>query len=271
MSVTGSGEHLECISSLKGDGPYHHGCLGFKFTVHWALVPYRIHDDGYVLTGWNSDEYTTLDAATIHELQAKGTLATPLPTYRIPIEWRVGRVVGFVFLSVLLIRIMQTIVRRRRLRAVRAATSPPTGVRLLAKRRDREIDDAIRPHLEDGETIEHQALAFDRAIRNIPDQVSSKTYLAALTDRRIVVATSKTGVFGMFKGERTVKSVRRDAITNVVSKDEVITIHAKGATVKLFVPLLRPGFSSENQQAFLVAVSHLFEHGELPGARIVKR
>jgi tetratricopeptide (TPR) repeat protein len=82
------------IKSSSGEELY----LGYKYSHHLFIVPYRMTDDGYVLgVVGNSRRYIALDAATIARLQAQRLLPSPLPPYSIsPIDYAMGHLLWIV-------------------------------------------------------------------------------------------------------------------------------------------------------------------------------
>ncbi len=68
------------IKGSNGEALY----LGYKYSHHVFIAPYRMTDDGYILgVVGDSRRYYKLDAATIARLQAQKLLPTPLPPYSI--------------------------------------------------------------------------------------------------------------------------------------------------------------------------------------------
>ncbi len=81
----GTSEYLEKIqdTAIKGDNGealY----LGYKYSHHFFIAPYRMTDDGYILgVVGEQRRYHALDAALIARLQAQKLLPTPLPPYNL--------------------------------------------------------------------------------------------------------------------------------------------------------------------------------------------
>jgi tetratricopeptide (TPR) repeat protein len=80
----GTQEHLREIQDVeikgaKGEALY----LGYKYSFHSFLLPYRLTDDGYVLGVRGEKTYFDLDDENIKSFQDSGQLPSPLPTYQL--------------------------------------------------------------------------------------------------------------------------------------------------------------------------------------------
>lgn len=93
----GKGERIKCLQPLnqmKEDTPDNGSIwrpvpkttdptmLCYKYSIQYFILGVAIHDDGYVLSsGDDYYNYYPLDEAKIRELQTKGVMPDPLPTY----------------------------------------------------------------------------------------------------------------------------------------------------------------------------------------------
>lgn len=61
--------------------------LARKITTHSFLLPFSIHDDGFVMgiSGKSTNYYPFPDVSTLKELQEEGLLPKPLPMWKLPI------------------------------------------------------------------------------------------------------------------------------------------------------------------------------------------
>lgn len=78
----GTSEHLRKIEDTDIKGPSGESLyLGYKYSHHAFIAPYRTTDDGYILGVAGQQRYYPLDAALIARLQAQNLLPSPLPPY----------------------------------------------------------------------------------------------------------------------------------------------------------------------------------------------
>src|SRR5262249_14996577 len=88
----GTGEHLVKLQDVDFKGPRSEVLyLGYKYSYHAFLLPYRVTDDGYVLGIQGQKSFFKLDEARIKSLQASGQLPSPLPPYELSLtEYAIG-------------------------------------------------------------------------------------------------------------------------------------------------------------------------------------
>ena len=80
----GTKEHLHKIQDLDLKGPNGEALyLGYKYSHHAFIAPYRTTDDGYILGVVGEQRYYPLNAALIERLQAQKRLPVPLPPYEL--------------------------------------------------------------------------------------------------------------------------------------------------------------------------------------------
>ena len=265
----GAEDHLDCLAypattvSLPADQfPGEQMCIGYRYTVHWAGIPYWISDEGYVLTTQRGKQYISLKPDAITELQGEGSLPAAMPPYAIPIGWRMGQIASYGLIAALIAAAAWRARGKRQLRKARGTAAITTTGPVLEKRGDREIAEAMRAHLEAGEHITHQALAWDRKPDSVGNSLRGQRHLVALTDRRLLLSTSKIGLFGGFRGKPHLRPIPRDHIVSVLPGDEDLTLHVRDTDVstwslRLIVPLAPGGFSRANQRAFLLDLPRL--------------
>src|SRR5690242_314312 len=81
---SGTQEHLHHIQDVEVTGPKgEHLYLGYKYSFHSFILPYRLTDDGYVLGVRGQHSYFRLDENNIKSMQARGQLPSPLPPYHL--------------------------------------------------------------------------------------------------------------------------------------------------------------------------------------------
>jgi len=260
----GSEDHLECLSIppnlREAYGPQHFNgavpCLGHKFTVKWAGLPYWVSDDGYVVTTASGKTYIALDAPLIAELQASNYLPATLPGYEVPIGWRLGGLSLWAILAIFMIFGAVKLLRTRRVRAARRGAA--TSELVIARAGDREIQKLFAPILAPDERITHQALAYDRKPDSVGASLSGKAHLIALTNHRLFISTTNIGLFGFGKGERVTTVTDRDGVSVVAAGDDQLYVERHNApALTLVVPLTNRRYTASNQIAFLADLPRL--------------
>ena len=120
----GKQENLKCIVDVpvrSRDGePL---CLGFKTSLYFVGGGVYMHDDGYVFRVKGAkDRYVPVSAQELAELQAAGSLPTPLPTYSVPLwDYAFGYSLWTILLGLAIFGAVKNALSKRR-RAVDAAT-----------------------------------------------------------------------------------------------------------------------------------------------------
>jgi tetratricopeptide (TPR) repeat protein len=115
----GTGEHLVSIQDVDIKGQNGEAVfLGYKYSLHFFLMPYSVSDDGYILgVKGAGNRYYPLDAARIAAYQARGQLPSPLPPYRLTaFEYVIGYSgwpVAFIFVVINLINARNNWRRKR--------------------------------------------------------------------------------------------------------------------------------------------------------------
>ncbi len=258
----GTDEHLECITALAKKpgmesievGGQKNVCIGYKFSVAWAGLPYRTTDDGYVLTVPDSQQYIPLDKAALEELQAHGLVSTPAPTYSIPTGYVVAQFSLWAVLALIVGVVGLRFWWRRRI-AKRRTSSVIATEPVLAKAKDRSLNGMLVPMLAADETISHQAYAYDADMSTAGVAMAATTfeYFVALTNKRLIWIKQKHGVLGIGKGDQTTGEIDRAIIVRVTAFEQALEFRRDDGPpmLVLYVPLAGTGYSSENQSAFL--------------------
>jgi tetratricopeptide (TPR) repeat protein len=98
----GTTEYLNKIQDTDIKGPNGETLyLGYKFSHHAFIAPYRATDDGYILGVVMQQRYYPLDAALIARLQAQKLLPSPLPTYSLSwLDYLIGSSLWFVLAGI---------------------------------------------------------------------------------------------------------------------------------------------------------------------------
>jgi hypothetical protein len=84
----GKGEQVEFVSDTTVSGPAGQKLfLGRKVTTSSFLLPYSVHDDGYVfgVVGDSKRYYPFPDASKVKDMQTEGLLPNPLPAWEMPL------------------------------------------------------------------------------------------------------------------------------------------------------------------------------------------
>lgn len=254
MGVYGTQDHLECLSypALPPDvAPFAHTCLGYRYSVDWAGVPYGLTDHGYVFTTNQGKQYVSLSEQEIETFQSAGILPKPLPPYEIPLGWRIGAYSAHALVTIIVLFAAFKLWQRRRLKRDLGSTEITTSGPTYARKGDRAISEAIREHLDPGELVSHQALAYDRKPDSIGSSIRGNRHFAALTNKRLILVSSKIGMFGWFQGKPWLTTIERPQIARVDADGEQLVVHRRdGTNEPLLVPLNVMSYS--NQRAFLL-------------------
>jgi tetratricopeptide (TPR) repeat protein len=115
----GTQEYLHKIQDVEVSGPKGEALyLGYKYSFHSFLLPYRMTDDGYILGVRGEKSYFRLDDANIKSMQARGQLPSPLPPYQLSmLDYAMGHglwIAGAVIIGLIPLSMLS---KRRRKRA----------------------------------------------------------------------------------------------------------------------------------------------------------
>lgn len=133
------------FKDLDGEPLY----LGFKYSYHSFVAPYRVTDDGYIIGVVGQNRYYPLSANLINELQGKGQLPKPLPTYQLsPQTYAYGHIVWIILAGFLASVFAAT---RGHARTRRALPFANEGIAL-----------------ERAGNFEHALAAYDKALKRAP-------------------------------------------------------------------------------------------------------
>jgi tetratricopeptide (TPR) repeat protein len=116
----GTQEYLRQIQDVEVKGPKGEALyLGYKYSFHSFILPYRMTDDGYVLGIRGEQSYFRLDEGNIKSMQARGQLPTPLPPYQLSaIDYAMGHGAWIALAVIIGLIPLSMISKRRRKRAV---------------------------------------------------------------------------------------------------------------------------------------------------------
>jgi hypothetical protein len=154
--------------------------------------------------------------------------------------------------------------QRRALRIARRTASDGAADRSLARSGDREIDRAMRAHLANGEKIAYQAIGYGKvrswalgAARTVAE-IRKPRHLIAVTDCRLLVLTTRLGLFGAYRGTPIFQAVELEHIPRIDARNEVLRFtFQEGPPLEIEVPFYVAGYSLANQRAFLIHVPRL--------------
>ena len=116
----GTQEYLRQIQDVEVQGPKGEALyLGYKYSFHSFVLPYRMTDDGYILGIRGEQRYYRLDEGTIKSMQARGQLPTPLPTYQLSVvDYAMGHGAWIALVVIIGLIPLSMLSSRRRKRAV---------------------------------------------------------------------------------------------------------------------------------------------------------
>src|SRR5262249_24951221 len=102
------------VRGSKGEPLY----LGYKYSFHSFILPYRVTDDGYILGVRGEQRYYRLTDANIKSMQANGQLPSPLPPYQIStIDYVMGHAAWIALVVVIGLIPLSMLTKKRRKRA----------------------------------------------------------------------------------------------------------------------------------------------------------
>ncbi len=269
MSVVGSQDHLECLMQLPAGaaaqfapivgGPL---CLGYRYTVEWAGVPYWVADHGYVVTNAVGVSYYPVDAALLGRLKTMEGMPAMVPSYAVPTKWKALAIGSWgVALLVVAVVVWQAL-QRRKVRKLRTHEGLSTTGPVATYMGDRKLVAAIAPLLTPTETVSHYALTYDEDMRGGSSVATAHKQITALTNERLLMVITKVGLFGLGAGTpKVVKIDRADiaAVTLVPDEPGALQVHLQsGSSFGLYVPLTMVGYSSSNQMSLARDLPLLF-------------
>jgi hypothetical protein len=254
----GKQEEVRCILDVDVHGvdgePL---CLAYKTTTFHIGAGAYFHDDGYVLKAraWHQDRYYPLDRAEVLVYQSSGTLPNPLPSYVIPFG---DYVWGYLLWIVLAGMIAAGAVRRhgetrKRERAERllAADGAPSDSPVLKTEADSFIQENVAPLLRRDERVLHQAYVVDRDVDSagVVGALFARGLFVAITTERVILLSTRLGIFGPGLENRGVESIERRSILDCrLDGDGLALDLADGATKRLVMRVNERALS--NQRTF---------------------
>jgi len=116
----GTQEYLRQIQDVEVRGAQGEPLyLGYKYTFHSFILPYRMTDDGYILGVRGQQRYYRLDDASIKSMQARGQLPSPLPPYQLSvIDYAMGHGAWIALVIIIGLIPLSMLSKRRRQRAL---------------------------------------------------------------------------------------------------------------------------------------------------------
>jgi tetratricopeptide (TPR) repeat protein len=154
-ALFGTKEYLQKIQDLDLRGPNGEALyLGYKYSHHSFIAPYRTTDDGYILGVVGEQRYYPLSDALVARLQAQKQLPVPLPPYELSlIDYLFGYLLWFILAGIGVSIAFSNLRQRRRNKALPFAE---TG---LAHHRAGNLNAAITEY--------GKALEFDRNLVDV--------------------------------------------------------------------------------------------------------
>lgn len=150
----GAQEYLQKIEDVdlrgsNGEALY----LGYRYSFHSFIAPYRLTDDGYILGVVGQQSYYKLDPPLIERLQAQRRLPNPLPPYSISLlDYLMGHALWLIVAGAFAAVGVGIAVQNRQKRAV------PFAEAGLAHHRAGNLDAAIAEY---GKALERHAKFVD--------------------------------------------------------------------------------------------------------------
>ena len=237
-------------------------CLGYRYTVEWAGLPYWVADHGYIVTNAAGVSYYSVDAALLGQLKTSEGELVAVPSYALPLGWKASVAGSWGLVVVVLAVVMWRVFQRRKVIKLRTqeglSTTGPVGAYIG----DRKIVAAIAPLLEPSETVSHYALTYDENMSLRSSTTNAHKQITALTNQRLLMVISKVGILGLGSGKPKIVKLDRAAIaavTSVPDEPDALHVHLQsGSSFGLYVPLTLVGYSSSNQMALARDLPLLF-------------
>jgi hypothetical protein len=260
----GTDETLTCIQHVDVKGPKDEPlCLGYKISKVFLGGGIYLSDDGYVLRIENDPKhYFSLSKERIDELQKASLLPRPLPPYAIPwIEYAFGYSLWIVLVGVAAWMTVSHL-RRKRREAEDAQTPPSYGPPTLATAADRFVDEQVRPLLEAGEAVQHQAYVMNGVPHGDLGDAKLGAMYAVLTDRRLILIKTRVGAFGPLLENHGTEIIDRRSASSIAVDDRAIQVALADGSARLL--WVSPTGKLSNQRAFLRDLPRLLG-GAAPG------
>ena len=211
----GTQEYLRKIQDVDITGPKGEALyLGYKYSHHSFVLPYRTTDDGYILGVRGQQSYFRLDDANIKSFQARGLLPSPLPSYELSFtDYVMGYLLWLVLAVIAGLLVVPVFAKRRRQRAL------PHLNEGIERHRIGDLDGAIESYTRAVEADSKLAVAFNLrgkaiaakgdAIGSISDQTKAiriePKFAEALMDRGILMRTTGNPVGAISDFSRVIK------------------------------------------------------------------
>jgi hypothetical protein len=253
----GRQEEIRCIVDVDIHGVDNEPlCLAYKTTTFHVGGGVYFRDDGYVLKAraWHQDRYYPLDPGTLQGYQSAGALPNPLPGYAIPIAdylW------GYAMWIILAGMIGSGAVRRHRQasrRRIAESLLAGDAVESAAPTRteaDSFVTESVAPLLRSGETALHQGYVVDRDADSAGaiGALFARGLFAVLTTQRLILISTRLGLFGPALVNRGVESIERDSIRDAGLDGNALVLDlAEGGTKRLVIRVNETALS--NQRTF---------------------
>ena len=269
MYVVGSKDHLECLLPLPADavavfaplagGPL---CLGYRYTVEWAGLPYWVADHGYVVTNDAGVSYYPVDAARLGQLKTIEGMPATMPRYALPTKWKAIVVGSWSVVVLAIAAVVWRAFQRRKVRQQRTHEGLSTTGPVATYMGDRKLIAAIAPLLTPTETVSHYALTYDEDMSRGSSVATAHKQITALTNERLLMVITKVGLFGLGAGAPKIVTIDRAGIAAVIlvpDEPGALQVHLhSGSSFGLYVPLTIVGYSSNNQMSLVRDLPLLF-------------
>lgn len=217
----GTQEHLRKIEDVNVLGPKGEALyLGYKYSFHSFILPYRMTDDGYILGIRGQQSYFRLDDANIKSMQARGQLPTPLPPYQLSVlDYAMGHGAWIALAVIIGLIPLSMLSKRRRKRAL------PHFEDGIARHQFRDLKGAVESYSQAVEIDPKFAAAFhfrgkaNAGLGDLKGGISDHTkairiepkFVDALMDRGILLYSSGNFDGAVSDFSRIVKLNKKDA------------------------------------------------------------
>ena len=205
---------------------------------------------------------------TLSQLQQDGLLPKPLPPYSISTWDYVGGYLLWIVVGFVVVISLYGRSRQRRWKEKEDAIPTSLGPPTIRTQADRFVAELAAKELQPSESVQHQAYVFDRQRTSLRSMLMANAFYAVLTSRRLLLFSTRAGLFKPSLKSRGMEAIARDDIASctVGTGGLVLTLRDRSKRT-FFVEMSERHLS--NQQAFRRNLPRLL--GPAPAQRSLVR
>jgi hypothetical protein len=141
--------------------------------------------------------------------------------------------------------------KRQRAESLLVGDGSPSGLAVLRTKADSFINESVAPLLRRGENVLHQAYVVDRDMDSagVVGALFARGLFAALTTERVILISTRLGIFGPALENRAVESIERSSILGCQRDGEALVLDLADGGSKRLVMRVNEGTLS-NRRTF---------------------